>query len=344
VREKLQKNSNLTPIIVLALVALTLFGMAYISKQDTGDSEPPVYTILNPPGDVTSMVEQDETLWVGGKEGVVGIDIETHTVFEIDSSERMTYTRHMLLDGETLWIGHDRGLTWYNSSGCKTLSSEDGMVDDRVNYLMKTSDDTLWAGTWHGAYFYRGGEWGRITVSDGLLDNYVNVIYEDSHGNLWYGSYVAPNGGISIHKPNGEWQYFTTENGLVHNNIVQFYEDTDGSIWVSTGLMTVGAAIRFEWNDDLWQIVEVLDDADGVPLGKIRSVFRDSQGYLWVGSENDGLAIETSAGFKILRREDGLSHDEVKVYYVDPYGSIWLGTRDGLTIMTESDLEEIRGS
>jgi len=339
----LRKNSNRTPIIVLALVAITLLSMAYISKQNTGDNEPPVYTILNPPGDVTSMVERGETLWVGGKEGVVGVNIETHNVFLLDCSERMTYTRHMLLDGDTLWIGHDRGLTWYNSSGCETLSPEDGMVDDRVNYLLKTGDGTLWAGTWHGAYYYRDGHWSRITESDGLLDNYVNVMFEDSHGGIWYGSYVAPNGGISIHKANGEWQYFTTENGLIHNNIVQFYEDTDGSIWVSTGLMTVGAAIRFEFNDGEWRIAEVLNDADGLPLGKIRSVFRDTNGFLWVGSENEGLALETPSGFKILRREDGLSHDEVKVYYVDPTGSIWLGTRDGITILSESDVSDIRG-
>ena len=339
----MRKNSNRTPIIVLALVAITLLSMAYISKQNTGDNEPPVYTILNPPGDVTSMVERGETLWVGGKEGVVGVNIETHNVFLLDCSERMTYTRHMLLDGDTLWIGHDRGLTWYNSSGCETLSTEDGMVDDRVNYLLKTGDGTLWAGTWHGAYYYRDGHWSRITESDGLLDNYVNVMFEDSHGGIWYGSYVAPNGGISIHKANGEWQYFTTENGLIHNNIVQFYEDTDGSIWVSTGLMTVGAAIRFEFNDGEWRIAEVLNDADGLPLGKIRSVFRDANGYLWIGSENEGLALETPSGFRILRREDGLSHDEVKVYYVDPTGSIWLGTRDGITILSESDVSDIRG-
>ena len=208
---------------------------------------------------------------------------------------------------------------------------------------MKASDGTIWAGTWHGAYFYRDGIWDRITVDDGLLDNFVNVMIEDHYGGIWYGSYVAPNGGISIYM-DGEWQYFSTDNGLVHNNIVQFFEDTDGSIWASTGLMTVGAAIKFEYIDGEWAITEVLDDSDGLPQGKIRSVFRDSDGYLWIGSENEGLAIETSNGYRIVTRDDGLSHDEVKVYYVDPTGSIWLGTRDGVTILSMEDVEDLRGS
>jgi ligand-binding sensor domain-containing protein len=338
----LPKNSDLTPIIVLVLVGLTLAATAYFSKP-TETTTPPKYAIINPPGDITCMVEQNDTLWVGGKEGVVGINIETHEVTPIDCTERMTYTRDMILDGNTLWIGHDRGLTWYNSSGCATLTTKDGMVDDRVNYLIKASDGTLWAGTWHGAYYYRDGKWGHITDADGLLDNYVNTMIEDSHGGLWFGSYVAPQGGISVYI-NGDWQYFTTENGLVHNDIVQFYEDTDGSIWASTGLMTVGAAIHFEYSGGKWEIADVMNVTDGLPLGKIRSVFRDGDGYLWIGSENNGLAVETPNGFKILTMADGLSNGEVKVHYVDPYGNLWLGTRNGITLLTKSDVDEIRGS
>ena len=337
----MEKN-NTTPILVLGLVALILGGMIYLVNQNPPEIEPPVWTILNPPSDVTCMVEQDGVLWVGGKAGVVSIDIETKEVEDIPCSERMTYTRHMLLDGDTLWIGHDRGLTRYTADGCRTLTEQEGMVDDRVNYLLKTND-TLWAGTWHGAYYLRDSEWNRITVNDGLLDNYVNTMIEDSYGGIWFGSYTAPNGGISIYM-DGEWQYFSTDNGLVHNNIVQFFEDTDGSIWVSTGLMDVGAAIKFTYNGEAWEIAEVLDDSDGLPLGKIRSVYRDPDGYLWIGSENNGLSVETDEGFKILTTEDGLSHDEVKVYFVASDGGLWLGTRNGITVLSKDDLVDIRGS
>jgi len=324
------------------LVALILGGMIYLGQQDTPEVEPPVYTILNPPSDVTCMVEQEGVLWVGGKAGVVGIDIETKDVADIPCSERMTDTRHMLLDGETLWIGHDRGLTRYTAEGCRTLTEQEGMVDDRVNYLLRTQD-TLWAGTWHGAYYLRDGEWSRITVEDGLMDNYVNTMIEDSYGGIWFGSYTAPSGGISIYM-DGEWQYFNTDNGLVHNNIVQFFRDTDGSIWASTGLMDIGAAIRFEYQGGQWVIAEMLDDSDGLPLGKIRSVYRDPDGYLWIGSENNGLSVETENGFRILTVADGLSHDEVKGDFVASDGGLWLGTRNGITVFSVDDLVDIRGS
>jgi ligand-binding sensor domain-containing protein len=208
---------------------------------------------------------------------------------------------------------------------------------------MKSSDGTLWAGTWHGAYYQQDDAWSRITVDDGLLDNYVNTMIEDNNGGLWFGSYTAPKGGISI-LMDGEWQYFTTDNGLVHNNIVQFFEDTDGSIWASTGLMDIGAAIRFEYNGESWEIAETLDSSDGLPVGKVRSVYRDPAGFLWIGSENNGLSVQTANGFKILTTDDGLSHDEVKVYFVASEGELWLGTRNGITILSSDDLEDIRGT
>jgi len=339
----LKSQSNSTVFLVLGLMVVTLLAMVYLGGRDTAEPEEPKYTILNPPGDITCMVEQEGVLWVGGKSGVIGIDLETLDLVEVPCNERMTYTRHMLLDNDTLWVGHDRGLTEITPGGCRTLTPAEGMVDDRVNYLLKSKDGTLWAGTWHGAYYLRDGVWRSITKSDGLLDNYVNTMIEDRYGGIWFGSYSAPNGGISIYM-NGEWQYFTTDNGLVHNNIVQFYEDYDGSIWAATGLMNVGAAIRFEYVEGRWVIAEILDHEDGLPPGKIRSIFRDPESYLWIGSENEGLAVETSAGFKILRASDGLSHDEVKVFYVARNGSLWLGTRNGITILTKQDIEELRDS
>jgi len=340
--EELQKNNNRTPILLVSLILLIFFATGFLSNISDKETEPPIYTILNPPSDVTCMVEQNGVLWVGGKTGVIGIDIETREVLDIECDERMTYTRNMLLDGDTLWIGHDRGLTRYTPHGCETLTDEDGMITDRVNCIMKDSSGSLWVGTWHGAYYLRDGVWNSLTKADGLLDNYVNTMIEDSHGGIWYGSYSAPLGGISIIL-DGEWQYFSTDNGLVHNNIVQFFEDTDGSIWASTGLMNVGAVVRFEFHDGVWDIAQIYDESEGLPLGKIRSIYRDPEGFLWIGSENNGLAVETKSGVKILTTKNGLSHDEVKVYYLDPYENLWLGTRNGITILSKSDIAEIEG-
>lgn len=334
-------SNNRTSIIVIVLVALVLGSMAILGNKEPVIEEPPVWTIIRPPTDVTTMVDSGEIIWVGGKEGVIGVNEETHELVEFPCEQRLTYTRNMLWEDGVLWIGHDRGLTRWTEDGWYTYNEEDGMVTDRVNWVMRDKDGVLWAGTWHGAYFNDGSGWDRITTSDGLLNNYVNTIKQHSNGDIWFGSYVSPEGGISVKTSDG-WQYFSTENGLVHNNIVQFFEDTDGSMWVCTGLLNIGAGVRFEYENRVWVIKQLLTSEDGIPGGKIRSVYRDKQGILWVGTEDKGLALLDDAGIRVISIENGLSHDEVKVYLEDGLGNLWLGTRDGITVLTRENIANIK--
>lgn len=287
------------------------------------------------------MVDSGDIIWVGGKDGVVGINEVTHELVDFNCDQRVTYTRNMLWEDGVLWIGHDRGLTRWTEESWYTFTEEDGMVSDRVNWVTRSSDGVLWVGTWHGAYYNDGSGWDRITTSDGLIDNNVNTIKQHSNGDIWFGSYTTPEGGISVLTEEG-WQYFSTNNGLIHNNIVQFFEDTDGSMWASTGLLTVGAGVRFEHGSGEWSISDLLTSEDGIPEGKVRSIFRDSSGVLWVGTEDKGMALIDESGIRIISAEDGLSHDEVKVYLEDRFGNLWLGTRDGVTVLSQENVTNIK--
>src|SRR4030042_706998 len=128
----------------------------------------------------------------------------------------------MIADRGGLLIGHDGGLTNYTGSGCVALTADDGLVDGRVNYLLRAGDGTLWAGTGQGAYYNDGGGWGRLTTGDGLLYNAVNVMLEDTGGGLWFGSDAAPIGGVSVLR-GGRWTYFNTDNVLPHHDVHSLY-------------------------------------------------------------------------------------------------------------------------
>jgi ligand-binding sensor domain-containing protein len=328
-------------MIVIGLVVLLLGSMAVLSKQEPPKEEDPIWTIIRPPSDVTSMVDAGDIIWVGGKDGVIGVNEDTHELIDFPCEQRLTYTRNMLWEDGVLWIGHDRGLTRWTEDDWYTYTEDDGMVTDRVNWIMRDMDGVLWAGTWHGAYFDDGSGWGKITTEDGLLNHNVNTITQHSNGDLWFGSYTTPDGGISVLTDDG-WMYFSTENGLIHNNIVQFFEDTDGAMWASTGLMTVGAGVRFELIEGEWAIEQLLTSEDGIPEGKVRSIFRDSGDVLWVGTEDLGMALMDDMGVRIISTASGLSNDEVKVYFEDRYENLWLGTRDGITVLTREDITNIK--
>ena len=329
-----RQTIRVAALLVIALAAIAILP-SILPNPDDGVKEGP-WTIIWEPGDVTSMVPVGDTLWVGGKLGVVGINLHSHEIVNFPSEEKLSYVRHMVLDGGDLLIGHDNGLTVYDGSKSVTYRAKDGLVDGRVNHILRSGDGSLWVGTGQGAYYRSNGTWSRFTTAEGLLSDQVNVMLEDGEGGLWFGSDVAPLGGISVLR-DGAWSYFTTGNGLPHNDVNSLYLDVDGSVWAATGLLDIGGAVHFVNNGGSWVISDVLDVKSGLPEGKVRSIYRDSSGVLWIGSENKGLARLEKGVIQVFTEAQGLSHEEVKVLWTDPDGYLWLGTRNGVTVLSPDD-------
>ena len=301
---------------------------------------PPGWQIIRPPYDVHAMTELGDIIWAGGKDGLFRIDRRSgELIEEVVHDPPFAYVRALLADGEnhSLWVGHQTGLSYYKDGLWTTYNQEDGLPDNRVNALMIDDDGNLWVGTWGGVAIQNGDGWHTLTQADGLLDNMVNVMLQDQQGGIWFGSYVAPRGGISYWK-DGDWQYFNTDNGLPHNNITSLIETNNGNIWAGVGLADRGGAVQFLRSGAEWQIVQVIHKWDGLAGEKVRSIFQDSNGVIWFGSEYDGTALLYGDTWLTLDMTDGLSHPEIKTILQDVDGNIWLGTRDGLTRISDGSL------
>jgi hypothetical protein len=176
-------------------------------------------------------------------------------------------------------------------------------------------------------------------------------------GYVWFGSYVAPAGGISIVdvrdnlvKKDDGIQTFTTQNGLLHANINAIIGSNNGTVITGGGLYTKGGAAIFEYDGSSWSIRDYIIRDDGLAGEKVRSLYIDSRGRLWAGSEYDGLAVfyeflkDNNSGSifeysEILTDENGLPNNEVKVIAEGPSGDIWAGTRSGLLRIERGGLE-----
>jgi ligand-binding sensor domain-containing protein len=76
---------------------------------------------------------------------------------------------------------------------------------------------------------------------------------------------------------------------------------------------------------------------DGLAGEVLRSVFQDEGGRMWLGSEYDGLAVQSGAGWHIVTPRSGLAGWEVKTMLQDPDGTYWLGTENGLSRIASWD-------
>jgi ligand-binding sensor domain-containing protein len=59
------------------------------------------------------------------------------------------------------------------------------------------------------------------------------------------------------------------------------------------------------------------------------------QGVVWIGTSGDGLLCCENGKFSSLKKVDGLAGDFVTALFEDREGSLWVGTRDGLSQITD---------
>jgi two-component sensor histidine kinase len=67
---------------------------------------------------------------------------------------------------------------------------------------------------------------------------------------------------------------------------------------------------------------------DGLPSNTIYDIYRDSKGYLWIGTDK-GVAKYNGIKFETFTTNDGLPDNEVFFFKEDYYGRLWLATYSG---------------
>ncbi len=111
-----------------------------------------------------------------------------HTILEMPSGE--------------IWVGTDTGIQIFDRQTLNltaSLTTTDGLVDNRVQVLYRDQDNRIWIGTADGVSLFRNDRFERIlTASDGLNSNNISAIAEVD-GVFWFGS--GDNGGVSIFSP-----------------------------------------------------------------------------------------------------------------------------------------------
>ena len=303
--------------------------------------------VLRLPGDVSALAMQgikksNDTVWAGGAEGLWAIDRETLKCREQKKSHYPVRNIKALLVDEQdyLWIGHQKGLSVLHDGVFRHFNKKGKKLpDDRVSALLKASDGALWIGTQKGAVRVQHGVWKTFSKKEGLADSSVSVLFEDRYGDIWFGSSVSPWGGLSI-LSEGEWQYFKTKDGLPHSTVNSIVSDQAGEIWVGTGLLDNGGggACSFVRRDGKWAIDRVLTRQDGLAGTKVRSLFCNETGVMWYASEGSGISLYRSGQWKCLNRSQGLSSDDARAFLTDPAGRLWIGTRDGITVIEREAL------
>lgn len=279
-------------------------------------------------------IDARERLWIGTEKGISRYDEETERFanYLLDRDEV-----HSNLSNHTNAILHDSGGVLY-------ATSESGFVyryeeqDDRfvrinrgslgiIKSMAIDNDDRLWIGG-AGSLYRLDPETlelddfsAAITSSDPAAINFISSILYVEDEEIWIGT--ALEGVVVLDSVTGEaraMESLTPADVYVH----ALYEDCWENIWICHG---EGITVHENATGDVIRL-PLLGTSQSLPSSGIRSLYFDSQGNAWVGSEHHGVYL-ASRNKAFERFQPYASQSEsapvVSALLHDSEGNLWVG-------------------
>jgi len=303
---------------------------------------------------VTSLLLDENGLWVGTNNGLDFLDFKTDT-FTHYIAERggvippsNSITTLFIDSAGTLWIGtSDAGVSYYdrknnlfktyknNSYNTKSLSS------NRVLSITEDQNGRIWIGTGSGLNLYDPEEKNFIRfknsrdIQTSLAGNIVYSLYADHSGALWVGT----NMGLDRYDLQKDefihHQYQpNVPNSLSHNEVMTIFEDESGVLWLGT---YGGGLNKYNRQQDRYAYFRNNpDDPNSLSSNFIFAIHADSRNQVWVGTFDNGLNLFSPRLEKFTHyihdpnNSASISNNAIIALYSDRQGVMWVGTGTAL--------------
>jgi ligand-binding sensor domain-containing protein len=229
-------------LVIVVIIVLLQNMLGYVQVQ----SAPAGWQIIRPPPEVSTLIIVNDTVWTGGKDGIILIDRLTGTRIAPPSpAPSFGYLRQIFHDSNGwIWAGHDGGLARFRDGSWQVVTPAPGVPFSKALSIAQRHDGTIVVGTDTDVLSYHDGSWTSILTQDVPSIACAEVLLEDRDANLWVGCGLPTRGGL--YRLNGtSWSSFTLKDGLPHQSVRGIAQTRDGTVWVATGFASQGGAARY---------------------------------------------------------------------------------------------------
>ncbi|MEM9052650.1 MAG: two-component regulator propeller domain-containing protein [Bacteroidota bacterium] len=265
---------------------------------------------------------QGSKLFIGST-GAVNY-FEGKTLRRIDLGEALEEVRILDIaeaeNGELYFATGGKGVVKWSLEGVSFYNVESGLPDDYVRSVAFDKNGSLWIGTRNGLVFLDPDQ-NVITSPDSEVPLIsVSQIRISASGQMIVSTF---GNGVLIFKDNG-FLNLTEDEGLISNSVRCAVELANGDFWFGSKR----GVSRFH-NGKL----ESFDENNGLPYSNIKSIGKDLEGNLWLGTDGQGLLRRTGDLFQTYTTEDGLSSNLIMSIAKKSDGDFIMGTYDsGISI------------
>ena len=264
---------------------------------------------------------KDGYIWFGTSKGLVQFDgLEFKEIGMPDHVQFRSRVVSSLASSKAggLWFGISAGSLGYfdgqNFFPATNVSWVNRSMD--VRSILEDSNAVVWV-----AAQAVTGRFVKDTTNEMSFGNVVNdgmSVCSGSGGRVWMGTvrrglYYWQEGKLTLFP----------DNSVNQSIIFAVAEDSAGQIWIGTdgGLRCYDAS---------FQRKEI-----GDPHFEVRSLLVDRHGVVWAGTSGNGLMCYKNGKLTTFKKTGGLVNDFVTALFEDREGSLWIGTSDGLSQLTD---------
>ncbi|MEW6305966.1 MAG: two-component regulator propeller domain-containing protein, partial [Verrucomicrobiota bacterium] len=210
-----------------------------------------------------------------------------------------------------LWIGTILEGLYRYADGVFTRV---GTSHQRINSITEDHEGNIWVTTEGGGLNRLRPKIFRVFDSKaGLVEDISDSICGDNAGHLWLAN---RSGGLVRLRHGREIEVFRPEGGF-KSNVNLACADDEGNLWL-------GAVGLWRFHPETLQTTNVLNTS-----ARIRALFKDSRGRVWVGGDDRLLGHVSGGKFRAISQKDGYTSRRARSLSEGPEGMIWVGTEDG---------------
>ena len=207
-------------------------------------------------------------------------------------------------------------------------------VTNRVNRLYRDRAGTLWAGT-DGGLFQLRDPARDVTFQpvalgiEGHPDVQVQVwaLLDDANGGLWIGTKFS-----LVHRfADGHTTSYRLQSSASDDVVRALVRDRSGTIWIGYA----GGVIAFDPASSP-QTGHHYAMSDGLPTNTVLALQQTSDGRLWIGTAQNGLAVFDGKTVRAYEVGHRFSDSVAGSITADREDNIWLGTQSGGAIKVSS--------
>ncbi|MDR2916844.1 MAG: response regulator [Tannerella sp.] len=256
-----------------------------------------------------------------------------------------------------MWVGTDKGVSLFDSETNKftTLRGNDDLSSSTVFDIRQMDDNKLWITTeFNGIFiidlkqhFFKSTD--KINLQHivagytkyNLSYTTVRSVFQDSFNNIWIGTYGGGINFIGHTKP-----FFNTYdyspasddiNSLNNKAVLSLCFDVNERLWVGTD----GGGINVL---DKGKRTAIYNKENGnLSHNSITTMFKDSKNNIWIGTFFSGIDLynHKTNTFNSIQINNARNQD-VRCFFEDKHGFIWVGTNTGIYIIDADSHETIR--